>query len=159
MYSRGIYDNTINNPNNPNSPPQWVYAGEQTSDEMFLVAFQFLPYQPGDENISLDTLLNPPVAINELPVSGFSCYAFPNPASQQITFQYYLDYPSRVKLELYDELGKKIKSISEDQAGGTRQFSWNCRDENGNRVNDGVYFYRMEVSGKISSGKIILQDP
>jgi len=157
LHSRGVYDNTASNPNNPNTPPQWVYAGEQTTDEMFLVAFQFLPYQPGDENISLDSLLNPPVSLNEIPVSNFVCYAFPNPASQQITFQYYLEYPSDVKLDLYDNLGKKIKLICEEQLGGTKQIIWNGKDEKGNALSNGVYFYRIETNGKISSGKIVLK--
>lgn len=156
LHSRGLYDNTASNPNNPNSPPQWVYAGEQTTDEMFLVAFQYLPYQAGDENISLDSLLNPPVAVNEIPVSTFMCYAFPNPSSQQITFQYYLEHPSHVELTIYDNLGKKIKSIREKQSGGTKQIVWNAKDENGNALASGVYFYQIEANRKISSGKIIL---
>lgn len=157
FYAKAVYDNTVNNPNNPNSPPQWVYAGEATTDEMFIVAFQYLLYQPGDENISLDSLLNPPVAVYEIPVSTFMCYAFPNPTSQQITFQYYLDYPSDVKLDVYDNLGKKIKSIYEKQVGGTRQLTWNGKDNNDNTLSNGVYFYKIETKGKTSSGKIILQ--
>ncbi|MBI3502882.1 MAG: T9SS type A sorting domain-containing protein [Bacteroidetes bacterium] len=157
LHSRGLYDNTVNNPNNPNSPPQLVVAGEQTTDEMFLVAFQYLPYQSGDENISLDTLLNPPTAMSEIPTSNFSCYAFPNPTSREIAFQYYLDYPSIVKINFYDELGKKIKSLSENQSGGTRQIIWNIKDENENKLSSGVYFYKIETENKTSSGKIIIQ--
>ncbi|SVD17632.1 uncharacterized protein METZ01_LOCUS370486, partial [marine metagenome] len=48
-----VYDNTIDNPDNPNDPPEWVFAGEGTEDEMFFVPFRFVPYQDGDENIYL----------------------------------------------------------------------------------------------------------
>ena len=47
------YDNTVNNPDNPNNPPQWVYPGDGTNDEMFFIPIEYLEYQPGDENIYL----------------------------------------------------------------------------------------------------------
>ena len=51
IYAKGNYDNTtsISNPN-----PQTVSAGLNTEDEMFIFIFQFLPYQLGDENISIE---------------------------------------------------------------------------------------------------------
>jgi hypothetical protein len=53
----GVYDNTANNPNNPFSPPQEVIGTNgsmKVTDEMFQLIMTYLPYQPGDENISLD---------------------------------------------------------------------------------------------------------
>ena len=48
-----VYDNTIDNPDNPNDPPEWVFAGEGTEDEMFFVPFRYVLYEQGDENIFL----------------------------------------------------------------------------------------------------------
>ena len=48
-----IYDNTTNNPDNPNNPPQWVFPGDGTHDEMFFIPIEFLDYQEGDEDIYL----------------------------------------------------------------------------------------------------------
>ena len=157
LHSRGVYDNTVNNPNNPSNPPVWVYDGEQTTDEMFLVAFQFLAYKAGDENLVLDSLLNPPTAIHEIILSNFACYAFPNPSSQQVTFQYYLDRAASVKLNIYDELGKKVRSVYEQQTSGTRQMIWNGKNESGNSLENGIYFYTIETDDKTTSGKIVLQ--
>ena len=47
------YDNTISNPDNPNNPPEWVFAGEGTGDEMFFVPLRYVLYEPGDESIYL----------------------------------------------------------------------------------------------------------
>lgn len=55
--AEGIYDNTSNNPNNPFNPPQLVRdrnGSMKSTDEMFQFIISYLPYQPGDENISLD---------------------------------------------------------------------------------------------------------
>ncbi len=57
----GTFDNTVNNPNNPFFPPREVTDRMQsmkTTDEMFQFIMTFVPYQAGDENISLDPGLN-----------------------------------------------------------------------------------------------------
>lgn len=53
IHARCIYDNTINNLDNPNNPPEWVYWGEETGDEMFYIPFRYVYYEDGDENIYL----------------------------------------------------------------------------------------------------------
>lgn len=53
----GIFDNTENNPFNPYHPPQEVRDNNgsmRTTDEMFQFIVIYLPYQVGDENISLE---------------------------------------------------------------------------------------------------------
>jgi len=53
----GVYDNTKNNPLNPYSPPRVVGEKDgsmRTTDEMFQFIINYLPYQTGDENISLE---------------------------------------------------------------------------------------------------------
>ena len=54
----GIYDNTADNPNNPFSPPREIIGTNgsmRVTDEMFQLIMKYLPYQPGDENISLSS--------------------------------------------------------------------------------------------------------
>lgn len=51
------FDNTVDNPNQPFDPPQTVsdHKGSmKTTEEMLQFIFTFIPYQPGDENISLE---------------------------------------------------------------------------------------------------------
>jgi hypothetical protein len=57
IHAEGVYDNTKNNPNNPFNPPRLVAERQgsmRTSDEMFQFIVTYLPYQAGDENISLE---------------------------------------------------------------------------------------------------------
>jgi Copper type II ascorbate-dependent monooxygenase, C-terminal domain len=57
IVAEGIYDNTPQNLNNPFSPPQVVRdrnGSMSGKDEMFQFIISYLPYQPGDENISLE---------------------------------------------------------------------------------------------------------
>jgi hypothetical protein len=58
IYVEGVYDNTAQNPNNPFSPPQEIRernGSMKTTDEMFQLIVTYVPYQKGDENLSLET--------------------------------------------------------------------------------------------------------
>ncbi|HEX8517656.1 MAG TPA: cytochrome c [Bacteroidia bacterium] len=57
IHVEAVYDNTRRNPNNPFSPPRTISEREgsmRTSDEMLQFIVTYLPYQKGDENISLE---------------------------------------------------------------------------------------------------------
>jgi hypothetical protein len=59
IYVEGVYDNTASNPNNPFNPPQEIREREgsmKTTDEMFQLIITYVPYQPGDEKISLENV-------------------------------------------------------------------------------------------------------
>ncbi len=51
-----VYDNSKHNPDNPYDPPRDVKFewGMNDDSEMMRLVFLYLPYQPGDENISLE---------------------------------------------------------------------------------------------------------
>jgi len=53
IHAKAVYDNTTNNPDNPNNPPQWVFWGDGTTDEMFFLPILYVPYEEGDESIPL----------------------------------------------------------------------------------------------------------
>jgi hypothetical protein len=53
----GVFDNTSNNPNNPFVPPREVIGTNESmlsTDEMFQLIMIYLPYEDGDEDISLE---------------------------------------------------------------------------------------------------------
>jgi hypothetical protein len=55
LFGEATYDNTSGNPNNPSDPPQWVFLGEATTNEMMLFYFAWTFGSPGDANIVVDT--------------------------------------------------------------------------------------------------------
>lgn len=57
IVSEGVFDNTEENPLNPFHPLQTISEREgsmRTTDEMFQLICTYIPYQKGDENISLE---------------------------------------------------------------------------------------------------------
>lgn len=54
LHCETVYDNTVDNPFNPNDPPNWVWLGEATTNEMMLYYFAWTYGFPSDENIVVD---------------------------------------------------------------------------------------------------------
>lgn len=54
LYGEATYDNTAANEENPNDPPQWVFVGEATTDEMMLFYFAYTFGFPSDTLIVVD---------------------------------------------------------------------------------------------------------
>ncbi|MDD3234707.1 MAG: BNR-repeat neuraminidase N-terminal domain-containing protein [Candidatus Cloacimonetes bacterium] len=79
--------------------------------------------------------------------------AFPNPFNPNTNLRYSVTESGNVRLDIYNLKGQRIISFNKhhDQAGHY-QIAWDGRDEAGNLVATGVYFYRM-TCGKYSASK------
>ncbi|MBA3648024.1 MAG: T9SS type A sorting domain-containing protein [Chitinophagales bacterium] len=110
----GVYDNTENNPFNPSNPPQWVYAGESTLDEMMSCRFWLMDYMPGDENIVLDSSYATGTGIPDFDRNKLSLTVFPNPVTDQLQFMAWLPQ-HEVIWTLSNSLGTVIKSVKQSR--------------------------------------------
>jgi len=164
LYGKCIYDNTTNNPYNPNTPPQNVSAGLNTSDEMFLVYFQYMTYQAGDENINVDSILQSqlitgntpePLAVNE---AGVFFTNYPNPTSEQTTLHYHLEEAQEVSLAIYDVNGRLVRQLlTSTTQDGEQLVQWDGTNDSGNKVAAGLYISQLHVDGKVVTSKITRQ--
>lgn len=159
IYGRALYDNRASNPHNPFSPPQQVCAGLNTSDEMFLFYFHYMPYQPGDEMINIDSLMQVRVGLADIPVqSAPAVEVYPNPANEHVSISYTLENAAFVNLYIYDGQGKLVKRlVQESQRSGRQVVRWDLKDEHGSAVPNGVYFYSLKIDNQVSAGRILLQ--
>ncbi len=148
------YDNTDNNVNNPNMPPQDVYAGENTTDEMMLVFFVFTPYQAGDENIVIDST----PLVKTMPVTYYHgqqlLTPYPNPASNELIVKCYFDLSDKAKIELLDMSGKVVKELGDNVSINTG-YSTFTYPVNG--LPDGTYVLRLSTATQKLSQKVLIQ--
>lgn len=105
LKSIGQYDNTVNNPDNPNDPPETVYDGGLTTDEMFLCYFIYADYQPGDEELILDPDLI--TSVEDLTITE-ELAPWPNPTSSQLQLNLPSDQYS--ELSIYSSHGQLVQS-------------------------------------------------
>ena len=98
-------------------------------------------------------------------VSGFSygVASYPNPFNPSTTIAYELAGDAAVKLEIYDVMGRKVKTLLDgSKSAGYYTVVWNGRDEMGRDVSSGAYLYHFVVvpanGEKIfkQSGKLML---
>ena len=70
---------------------------------------------------------------------------YPNPFNPLTQIEFNLPEKAQVKLEIFNSLGQKIKTLVNDQwlNAGTHTVDWDATDENNHRVASGVYFYRL----------------
>ncbi len=87
--------------------------------------------------------------------------AYPNPVSQAPTMIQF-NVPShlsgsRVDISVYDITGRKVRAlVSETMTAGQRTANWDLRDESGNAVATGIYFYRLRVGPESLTRRILV---
>ncbi|MEE2876223.1 MAG: T9SS type A sorting domain-containing protein [Candidatus Neomarinimicrobiota bacterium] len=82
---------------------------------------------------------------------------FPNPFNAVTTLRFSVPEESAVSIVIYDLLGQKITTLADrtPYGAGNHALIWDGRDNLGNMMSTGVYFYRMEA---VSGGKAVFQD-
>lgn len=78
---------------------------------------------------------------------------YPNPFNPVTIVRYSLPVRSRVRLEIYDLLGRKLKTLVDaEEEAGFRSTEWDATDGTGVPASSGIYFCRMEAWSAISTG-------
>ena len=73
------------------------------------------------------------------------------------TIAYGIPEPAHVTVEVYNVSGQRIAAlVDEDMDAGTHEVLWRGRNDDGESVGSGIYFYRITVGEFSSSRKMIL---
>jgi hypothetical protein len=81
----------------------------------------------------------------------------PNPFNPSTTISYELSARSRVRLDIFDAAGRRIKRLVDAvQDEGIHRIIWNGRDSNGSQVASGIYFSRLTTDGSTVTRKMVL---
>jgi len=82
---------------------------------------------------------------------------YPNPFNPQTRIEFVLDKPSLVTVYIYNILGKKVKRVLEQKLkAGHYAIDWDGKDEKGNEVSSGIYFYRVQAGSMVQAKKMVL---
>ncbi len=98
-------------------------------------------YGEGDTN----RLTSAPISTT-VPSDFFLYQNYPNPFNPSTTIQFYSPEFTDAEVAIYNTLGEKVKTVFSGKAHQGNNFtSWDGRNERGNRVASGVYFYRLRT--------------
>ena len=81
----------------------------------------------------------------------------PNPALSHTRIAFLLPSTSRepAVLTIYDVRGRRVRTLGGNFTPGLNEVEWNGRDERGNQVAAGVYFYRLRVDEQVLTRQLV----
>jgi hypothetical protein len=103
-------------------------------------------YKKGDEEWGTPQLVGIQSSRNE--TSKFKCY--PNPFTNEIYFDFFLQEPSVVTILITDIWGQEIYRESKKQSSGLNKILWSSE-----HLSPGIYFYRISSQNKTQSGILV----
>jgi hypothetical protein len=92
-------------------------------------------------------------------------YAYPSPFSPSrhnfIRFQYDITQPGEVDIDIYDFSMNKVIGFTEYESTPSgnspdRSAKWDGKNSRGDVVASGIYFFRVNVEGNVTWGKIVI---
>ena len=100
--------------------------------------------------------------VNEIQANNVSNFKlignYPNPFNPSTTIEFSIPKTQLVSVVIYDVLGRQIKSLFNSELSlGKHDVVWDGKNNIGETVNSGVYFYTVKTSNKLLTGKMILQ--
>ena len=110
------------------------------------------------ENVLVATFTNSTLSIDETAPQQFALYDnYPNPFNPSTRLSYDIAEQVRVNITIFDAVGREvIKLFDGIQNPGFQNVVWNGKDQFGQNVPAGIYIYRMNAGGFISTKKMVL---
>ncbi|MCK4358136.1 MAG: immune inhibitor A [Candidatus Cloacimonetes bacterium] len=80
---------------------------------------------------------------------------YPNPFSSSTTVSFYLCHRGTedAEIRIYNIKGQLVKQLKLQKAKGKNNIIWDGKDENGNQVSSGLYFYQLKIEDEIIDTK------
>jgi len=81
-------------------------------------------------------------------VNSYSVNSFPNPFSNEISISFTLPENVTCNVSIYDLTGKLIRVLADRNfAKGDQLLKWDAKDENGDELRPGIFFFIIERKG------------
>ncbi len=82
---------------------------------------------------------------------------YPNPFNPRTQIDFRVTYKVDVKLEVFNVLGQRVRTlVNNEMSVGSYSLEWDGRNDNGEQVSSGLYFYRMQAGHFVKTRKMIL---
>ena len=82
---------------------------------------------------------------------------YPNPFNPVTNIRYDIPEASDVRIDIYDLVGKKVKTlVSKQHQPGRYKIQWNATNEFGSAVATGMYIYKIQAKDFVSVKKLLL---
>jgi hypothetical protein len=94
---------------------------------------------------------------DHIPTDGQMIKNYPNPFKSATTIQFDIPNQGQVNLIVYDLSGNHVKTlVNETRNAGNYSIDWDGKDESGNKMSTGTYYYVLKIEDQQVSKKMIL---
>jgi len=101
-------------------------------------------------------LADPKVA-QLLPNNKIVSHNYPNPFNPETVIEYIVPKNGFTQVHIYNSLGQRIRTLLEtEQQAGVHRIVWDGRNDNGELVSNGIYFYHIKNAEFIVTKKMLL---
>jgi hypothetical protein len=144
-----------------NGPNGQLGDGVQQNDLLFSSSFPFLaPPHEGYENKHGRTYIGPiglSGSSNNIPKKFSLEQNYPNPFNPTTQIKFDISKTLNVTLKIYDILGREVRTlVNEIKSAGSYSVMWDGKNNSGNQISSGVYFYRLEAGDFTGIKKMVL---
>ncbi len=164
-----LYANTSNFYLTTDGGDTWYQSGFEidgasgSSTRQYSDSLDFV-YSEGDHSyyypIPRDSILNEMTSISDVELEiprSFSLSNYPNPFNASTTINFTLLNAGDVRLDVYDIVGRLVKTLVDDNIGaGEHSIVWHGDDTSGKSVVSGIYFYSINIDNKVFSDRMLL---
>jgi hypothetical protein len=148
VYRYGLYIYDISNPYDP------IFVGSFKTPGGLSGVYAFGNYAYVADNSSLAILRISPTDVEQttaIPADFSISCNYPNPFNSSTIIGYSLPAPSEVKIDIYNILGQKVKTLLHmKQPAGHHQVVWHAEN-----VPSGAYSYRLQAGNYCETGKML----
>jgi len=82
---------------------------------------------------------------------------YPNPFNPQTVIEYAVPKDSRIRIMVYNVLGQRVKVLKDEwEQAGYRRVTWDGKDQKGEEVGTGIYFYKIHADNYVKTKKMVL---
>ena len=143
-------------------PPSSILSFSRTNGEVW-VPRMGTPHNPTSNEVCLHFAPSPS-DVREIqgsdevrPSQFYLSQNYPNPFNPITNFQFTLAKSVHVRIEIFNIVGQKVRTlVDKDMKPGVYQADWEGKDESGNAVSSGIYFYKMQAGEFSNMKKMVL---
>ncbi len=107
-------------------------------------------------------LISPPASVEQSHYSAFPINPalkqnFPNPFNLSTTIEYKIQFSENVKIQIYNTVGQLVRTlVDEAKPPGIHRLVWDGKDDQGQNLASGIYFYHLHVGDFMKANRMIL---
>ena len=108
--------------------------------------------RPGYPALTPTSVPEPQVAVMPLHVS-----ASPNPFGGSVSIQFGPGAEAEVRVRIFSTAGRLVRDLAADRrSSGAPVVRWDGRDDDGQPLAAGIYFYRVSAVDRVAGGRVVL---